>query len=107
MLRTNEEFGGSAPDVRRVVFVRGEIDPNNVLGVRDDLEDMPPVITVAGKDHCLKARRGPAASADISHSVPGQLACADVHVNRPDPTAVKEARTLIKQQLTKFLATTD
>ncbi|XP_034235202.1 putative serine protease K12H4.7 [Thrips palmi] len=83
--RTNQEFGGNAPDVRRVVFVRGEIDPYNVLGVRDDLEDMEPVITIAG-----------------------MAACADVHAaSRQDTQAVTEARTLITQQLTKFLAMTD
>ncbi|CAB3371971.1 Hypothetical predicted protein [Cloeon dipterum] len=50
--RTNLEYGGLNPDVTRVLYTHGSLDPWHALGRETDLSPESPVILIAGHSHC-------------------------------------------------------
>jgi len=49
---TNVEYGGKHPNVDKVVFVHGSIDPWHAMGVLEDLSADAPAIYINGTSHC-------------------------------------------------------
>ncbi|XP_061723972.1 putative serine protease K12H4.7 [Cydia pomonella] len=58
--RTNKRYGGLTPNVTKVVFTHGDMDPWHPLGVLQDLGPDAPVIMTNGTSHCgvLGVKRG-------------------------------------------------
>ncbi|KAF4517838.1 hypothetical protein B566_EDAN008780 [Ephemera danica] len=50
--RTNLQNGGLNPDVSRVLYVHGSLDPWHALGIQSDLNADSPVVMIAGESHC-------------------------------------------------------
>ncbi|XP_063839595.1 putative serine protease K12H4.7 [Ostrinia nubilalis] len=50
--KTNEKYGGLTPNVDRVVFVNGDMDPWHKLGVLTDLSDEAPARVIPDASHC-------------------------------------------------------
>ncbi|XP_064089030.1 putative serine protease K12H4.7 [Macrobrachium nipponense] len=50
--KTNANYGGLTPNVTRVVFVNGNIDPWHALGITSDLSSEAPAIFIQGTAHC-------------------------------------------------------
>ncbi|XP_061724073.1 putative serine protease K12H4.7 [Cydia pomonella] len=50
--RTNKRYGGLTPNVTKVVFTHGDMDPWHTLGVLQDLGPDAPVIMTNGTSHC-------------------------------------------------------
>ncbi|RXG68291.1 Thymus-specific serine protease [Armadillidium vulgare] len=50
--RTNKMYGGKNPNVTRVVFINGSIDPLHRSGVLQDLNEEAPAIFINGTSHC-------------------------------------------------------
>ncbi|XP_068247154.1 putative serine protease K12H4.7 [Palaemon carinicauda] len=50
--KTNAKYGGLTPEVTRVAFVNGNIDPWHALGITSDLSSEAPAIFIQGTAHC-------------------------------------------------------
>ncbi|XP_063629181.1 putative serine protease K12H4.7 [Cydia splendana] len=50
--KTNKRYGGLKPNVTKVVFTHGDMDPWHTLGVLQDLGPDAPVIMTNGTSHC-------------------------------------------------------
>ncbi|KAL0893707.1 hypothetical protein ABMA27_013857 [Loxostege sticticalis] len=50
--KTNDKYGGLTPNVEKVVFVQGEIDPWHKLGVLKDLSNEAPARMIPRASHC-------------------------------------------------------
>lgn len=50
--RTNLMYGGLRPDLRRVIFTNGKVDPWHALSVLEDLNESSPAILIEGSSHC-------------------------------------------------------
>ncbi|CAH0727539.1 unnamed protein product, partial [Brenthis ino] len=48
----NQLFGGLNPNVTKVVFTNGDIDPWSALGIVEDLSDEAPAIVIPCTSHC-------------------------------------------------------
>jgi len=49
---TNTQYGGKNPNVDKVVFVHGSIDPWHAMGVLEDISAAAPAIYINGTSHC-------------------------------------------------------
>ena len=74
---TNTLYGGVTPDMTRVVFIHGSVDPWHPLGVLSNLNPEALGIFVMGTSHC----------ADMYSEKPG------------DPIGLNNARTMVKSQV--------
>ena len=53
MEATNDFYGSTEPDVTRVAFVHGSVDPWHPMGIyEEDLNDESPAIYIEGASHC-------------------------------------------------------
>ena len=50
--RTNIMYGGLRPDLRKVIFTNGDVDPWHALSVLEDLNENSPAILIKGSSHC-------------------------------------------------------
>lgn len=49
---TNAQYGGRYPNITKVVFVNGDVDPWHTLGVLENLSDDAPAILIHKSFHC-------------------------------------------------------
>lgn len=78
---TNDMYGGLKPNVSKVVFVNGDIDPWHKLGVVENLSEDAPARLLHGTSHC-----------------------ADLNSNRSDdPEELKEVRKYVKSLIKKWI----
>ena len=50
--RTNIMYGGLRPELRKVIFTNGDVDPWHALSVLEDLNEASPAILIKGSSHC-------------------------------------------------------
>lgn len=79
--RTNKFYGALHPNVTKVVFVNGELDPWHRLGILEDISEEAPAIFIPKASHC-----------------------ADLHpAQSNDPPEFTEARQIIKSIIKKWI----
>ncbi|KOB75119.1 putative serine protease K12H4.7 [Operophtera brumata] len=79
--RTNEMYGGQHPNVTKVVFVNGELDPWHKLSILEDLSPDSPAKVIPFASHCQ-----------------------DLRADSPtDPKELKDARKYIKDLVKKWI----
>ncbi|CAH2102190.1 unnamed protein product [Euphydryas editha] len=77
----NELYGGLTPNVTKVVFTNGDLDPWSTISVTEDLSSETPAILIPRASHCL----------DIVSST------------KSDSEELKEARKQVKYLIKKFI----